>query len=304
MNLQNLPLKEIRPNPYQPRQNFDDVSLKKLADSLKTANIIQPIVVRRFQRGFQIIAGERRWRAARIAGLTQIPCLVRDTPEERIPLESLIENLHRLDLSDVERENAIQELWKNRTSLGVKTKSQLADLLGIPSRNVEDDIAAWEFRHKEGGIPPSTPTYIISRTEGLPIRERKKIIDKVHAGKLQAQDAYTAIKVLRKASRPIKEELLKTKPILTPKMAETIVEEVSDEKQQRRILQQVRLKRLTEDEVSDWVSGIRHPRQTEGLPLKEMGVKEGTTYTVGEYECTHCKRHYLIKCNGKQDWLE
>lgn len=304
MKLETLPVRDIRPNPYQPRQHFDEESLKELANSLRNADIIQPIVVRRHQRGYQIIAGERRWRAAQIAGLKEIPCIVRESPEEKVLLESLVENLHRSNLTDLERENAIQEIWKNRKSLGIKTKSELAGAIGIPPQNVENDIGAWEFRHKEGGIPPSTPTYIISRTEGLPVRERKRIIEKVQSGKLQAQEAYTAIKVLRKAPEPIKEELLKSKPVLTPRMAETIVEEVPDEKQQRQIVEQIRLKRLTEDEVQDWVSEVRRSRETGELPKKEMGVKQGTTYTVGEYECAHCKKHYLIKCNGKQDWVE
>ena len=304
MKLETVPVREIRPNPFQPRQRFEQESLKELANSLRNADIIQPIVVRRHQKGYQIIAGERRWRAAQIAGLKEIPCIVRETPEEKILLESLVENLHRLSLTDLERENAIYELWKNRKTLGFETKAQLASAIGIPAQSVESDIAAWEFRRKEGGIPPSTPTYIITRTEGLPVKERKKIIEKVQTGKLQAQEAYTAIKVLRKASEPVKEELLKAKPILTPRMAETIVEGVPDEKQQRHILEQVRLKRLTEDEVQDWVSEVRRAREKGELTGKEMGVKKGTTYTVGEYECEHCKKHYLIKCNGKQDWLE
>jgi ParB/RepB/Spo0J family partition protein len=304
MKLVTVPVREIRPNPFQPRQRFEEESLKELANSLRSTEIIQPIIVRRIQKGYQIIAGERRWRAAQIAGLKEVPCIVRESPEEKILLESLVENLHRKDLTDIERENAIHELWKNRKPLGFETKPELASAIGIPVQNVENDIAAWEFRRKEGGIPPSTPTYIITRTEGLPVKERKKIIEKVQTGKLQAQEAYTAIKVLRKASEPVKQDLLKPKPVLTPRMAETIVEEVPDEKQQRHILEQVKLKRLTEDEVQDWVSEIRRARETGGFPRKEMGVKEGTTYTVGEYECTHCKKHYLIKCNGKQDWLE
>jgi ParB/RepB/Spo0J family partition protein len=304
MKLETVPVGEIKPNPFQPRQRFEQESLRELANSLKNADIIQPIVVRRHQKGYQIIAGERRWQAAQMAGLKEIPCIIRETPEEKVLLESLVENLHRLNLTDVERENAIHELWRNRRTLGFETKAQLANAIGIPAQNIENDIAAWEFRHEEGGIPPSTPTYIITRTEGLPVKERKKIIEKVQTGKLQAQEAYTAIKVLRKASAPIKEELLKSKSVLTPRMADTIVEEVPDERQQRRIVEQIKLKRLTEDEVRDWASEIRRSGHTQELPRKEMEVKEGTTYAVGEYECAHCKKHYLIKCNGKQDWLE
>lgn len=304
MELKLIPVDEIQPNPFQPRESFERESLKELADSMKDASIIQPIVVRKHGKAYQIIAGERRWRAAQIVGFEEIPCLVKEIVEERVLLESLIENLHRKDLTDTERENAIHELWENRAKIGFKLKSELARAIGIRPRYVDNDLEAWEFRHGEVGIPPSTPTYIISRTKGLPVGERKKVIEKVEKGEFQAQQAYTAIKVLRKAPERIKKEILKPKSHITPKMAETIVTKLPTEEEQDLIVKEIQRSRLTEDEVEDRVREIRLAKES-GKPLtKEMGVKEGTVYTVGEYECPHCKRHYLIKCNGKRDWVE
>jgi len=303
MKLKMIPIVEIQPNPFQPRESFERESLKELADSIKDADIIQPIVVRQHGFNYQIIAGERRWRAAQIAGLKEIPCIIKDVAEERVLLESLIENLHRKDLTDIERENAIQELWENREDLGFKYKSELAKAIGVPPLDVENDLEAWGFRHEEVGIPPSTPTYIISRTRGLPIEERKKVVEKVEKGEFQAQQAYTAIKVLRRAPKVIKKEILKPKSRLTPKMAETIVTKLPIEEEQRLIVDEIRRSRLTEDEVEDRVREIQRAKEM-GKPLtKEMGVKEGTVYIVGEYDCPHCKKHYLIKCNGKKDWV-
>jgi len=299
-----IPISEIQPNPFQPRESFEDESLKELADSMKDAKIIQPIIVREHGFNYQIVAGERRWRAAQIAGLKKIPCIIKDVAEERVLLESLIENLHRKDLTDTERENAIHELWENREELGFKHKSELARAIGISPENVQDDIEAWEFRHKEEGIPSSTPTYIISRTKGLPTGERKTVIGKVQKGEMQAQGAYTAIKVLRKAPETIKKELLKPKTRITPKMAETIVTKLPYEEEQNLIVEEIKRARLTEDEVENRVREIQRAKEM-GKPLtKEMGVQEGTVYTVGEYECPHCKRHYVIKCDGKRDWVE
>jgi len=300
MELKMISVNEIQPNPFQPRESFERESLKELADSIKDAKIIQPIVVRQHGFNYQIIAGERRWRAAQIADLKEVPCIVKEIAEERVLLESLIENLHRKDLTDIERENAVHELWQNREDLGFKYKSELAKAIGVSPQNVENDLEAWEFRHREGGIPPSTPTYIISRTRGLSTQERKKIVEKVEKGEFQAHEAYTAVKVLRKAPDLIKEEILKPKSRITPKMAETIVTKLSDEEKQKLIVNEIKRLRLTEDEVEDRVREIQR-----GGPLtKEMGVQEGTIYTVGEYECPYCKRHYLIKCNGKKDWVE
>jgi len=304
MELKMIPINKIQPNPFQPRESFEKESLKELADSIKDASIIQPIIVRQHKDGYQIIAGERRWRAAQMVDLKEIPCIVKEIVVERVLLESLIENLHRRDLTDIERENAIYELWKNKEALGITSKAELAKTIGVNEYRVQDDIESWEFRHKEEGIPPSTPTYIISRTQGLPTEERKGVIEKVEKGEFQAQEAYTAVKVLRKAPESIKKEVLKPKSRITPRMAEIIIEKLPNEEEQSVVLEEVKRFRLTEDEVEDRVRKIRHAKEM-GEPLrKEMTVKEGTIYTVGEYECPHCKKHYLIKCNGKQDWVE
>ncbi|HKZ45746.1 MAG TPA: ParB/RepB/Spo0J family partition protein [archaeon] len=304
MELKMIPVGKIQPNPFQPRESFEKESLQELADSMKGTNVIQPIVVRRYGEGYQIIAGERRWKAAQMTRLSEIPCIVKDIAEERVLLESLIENLHRKDLADIERENAIHELWKNREALGFKTKADLAIAIGLYPDKIEADLEAWEFRHKEGGILPSTPTYIISRTQGLPVEERKKVIEKVQEGEFQAQEAYTAIKVLRRASEPIKKEMLKPKSRITPKIAENLVEKLPDEEEQNVILEEIRRQRLTEDEIESRVTEIQRAKE-KGEPLtKDMGVQEGINYIVGEYECPHCKKHYLIKCDGKKDWVE
>jgi len=270
---------------------------------MKDVSTIQPIVVRRHGKGYQIIAGERRWRAAQIAGLEEITCLVKDVAEERILLESLIENLHRLDLTDIEKENAIHELWEKRDTLGIKTKVELARTIGIPEWKVQECIGAWSLRYEEG-MPSSVSTRTIHRTGGLAVEERKSIIKKVEEGEFKASDVDIIAKAIRKAHKPLKRELLKPKSFVKPKMAETIVEKLPSEEAQEFIVEEIKRFRLTEDEVEDRVREIQLAKEA-GKPLtKEMGVKEGIIYTVGEYECPHCKRHYLIKCDGKRDWVE
>jgi ParB family chromosome partitioning protein len=294
---------EIQPNPFQPRESFVKESLQELADSIKDASVIQPIIVRRHGKGYQIIAGERRWRAAQIVGLKEIPCIVKDVAEERVLFESLIENLHRLDLTDVERENAIHKLWEERETLGIKSKADLARRLGVREDRVLYDIDAWEFRHKEKA-PMGASTDAIRRTRGLETEVRKRIIEKVEAEEIKASEVDTIAKVVRKAPEPIKQELLKPKSRITPKMAETLVEKLPNEEEQSIVLEEIKRFRLTEDEVENRVREIQHAKEI-GEPLrKEMGVQEGVVYIVGEYECPHCKKRYLIKCNGKRDWVE
>jgi len=303
MELKMISVGEIQPNPFQPRESFEKESLRELADSIRDASVIQPIVVRRLGKGYQIIAGERRWRAAQMAGLKEVPSLIKDIPEERVLLESLIENLHRKDLTDIEMENAIHELWENNEALGFKTIMELAKKLGVRSDYVSRHLDAWEIRHEEH-VDKRVSTDAIRVTRGLEVEERKKLLEKVAEGDLGVRETYTAVKVLRKASQPLKHELLKSKTKITPKIAETIVENIPNEEEQKAILDEAKRLQLTEDEIEEKVRTIQHLKEIGKPSRTEMEAREGAIYTVGEYECPHCKRHYVIKCDGKKDWLE
>ena len=101
----------IQAGKYQPRRNFDETALDELAASLKAQGMIQPIVVRALPKGrYELIAGERRWRAAQRAGLAEIPALVREVPEQTVLALALIENIQREDLSPLEEADALQRL--------------------------------------------------------------------------------------------------------------------------------------------------------------------------------------------------
>ena len=105
-----IKIDEIEPNKNQPRKDFNDESLNELADSIKTHGVIQPLVVVKEDDHYKIIAGERRWRAARIAGLKEIPVIIKDyTPQEAIEI-ALIENIQREDLNPIEEAEAFQRL--------------------------------------------------------------------------------------------------------------------------------------------------------------------------------------------------
>lgn len=106
-----LEVSKIRPNPRQPRRSFDEAALDELAGSMKTQGLLQPVVVRPLPGGlFELIAGERRWRAAQRAGIHQIPAIVRDVPDERVLELALIENLQREELNAIEEAEAFRIL--------------------------------------------------------------------------------------------------------------------------------------------------------------------------------------------------
>lgn len=108
--VQYLPINRIRPNPQQPRRDFDEAALMELADSIRAYGILQPLTVRRSGDGYELVAGERRLRAGRIAGLKEVPCLIARVDEEDAGLLALIENLQRRDLDCFEEAEAIARL--------------------------------------------------------------------------------------------------------------------------------------------------------------------------------------------------
>ena len=116
----------LRPNRDQPRTAMDDSKIEELARSIKSNGIIQPIVVRKTPEGYEIVAGERRWRASQRAGLAKVPVVVRDIPEERMLAAALIENIQREDLNPLDRALAYQALIQH---LGL-TQAELAGRLG------------------------------------------------------------------------------------------------------------------------------------------------------------------------------
>ena len=109
--LRQIPVKQLQPGKYQPRMAMDPAKLSELAESIKAQGVIQPIVVRELSAGkFEIVAGERRWRAARLAGLTQVPVFVRALRDKEVMAAALIENLQREDLNPIEEALALQGL--------------------------------------------------------------------------------------------------------------------------------------------------------------------------------------------------
>jgi ParB family chromosome partitioning protein len=131
-----VPVGAVSPNPRQPRNIFDDNALDALALSIQEVGVLQPIVVRKVSGGFEVIAGERRLRAAKKAGLATIPAIVRDSDDSESLREALIENIHRENLNPIELAEAFRELLEE---LGLKQET-LAERLGVSRSHVANTI--------------------------------------------------------------------------------------------------------------------------------------------------------------------
>ena len=127
----------ITPNPRQPRQNFDEDALEELASSIREVGLLQPVVVRKVMPGhFELIMGERRWRACQLAGLEHVPAIVRGTPDDELLREALMENLHREQLNPLEEAAAYQQLLDDFSA----THDELARKVGRSRPHISNTI--------------------------------------------------------------------------------------------------------------------------------------------------------------------
>jgi ParB family chromosome partitioning protein len=130
-----IPVEAIQPNPFQPRRVFQDKGLQELAQSIRANGIIQPLVVRLVEGHYQLVAGERRWRAAKLAGVALVPVVVREIPEERLLEITLIENIQREDLNPMETAGAFarlsSELNLNAEQIGLRTGKDRSTVINL-----------------------------------------------------------------------------------------------------------------------------------------------------------------------------
>jgi ParB family chromosome partitioning protein len=134
----------LRPNKFQPRTYVDDAKIEELSRSIRANGIIQPIVVRKVDGQYEIVAGERRWRAAQRAGLHKVPVVVREIPEERLLAVALIENIQREDLNAIEEAQAYRRL-ADEFHL---TQDQIADAVGKDRSSVANYLRLLKLPHE------------------------------------------------------------------------------------------------------------------------------------------------------------
>ena len=135
----------LRPNPFQPRVHMDDARIEELARSIRSHGVIQPIVVRRTaEGGYEIVAGERRWRASQRAGLLKVPVVVRDIPDDRLLAAALIENIQREDLNPIEEAQAYRRLAEDLSL----TQEQIAEAVGKDRSSIANYVRLLRLPHE------------------------------------------------------------------------------------------------------------------------------------------------------------
>ena len=187
-SVQLIPVASIEPHPGQPRRHFDEAALAELAESIQKRGVIQPIVVRPHGHRFQIVAGERRWRAAQKARLHELPAIVREFSDEETLEVALIENIQRADLNAIEEAQAYQRLMADfghtQEELGKlvhKSRSHVANLLrlldlpgDVQAMVVDGRLTMGHARAIAGAPDPTALAEEVFR-RGLSVRETEKL---------------------------------------------------------------------------------------------------------------------------------
>lgn len=240
-------LDEIRPNPFQPRTSFPKEEIEELANTIKEVGLLQPITVRKKGKTYQIISGERRWRACQFAGLSEIPAIIKDANASQMMIESLIENVQRKDLEPIEKAKGLAEVYRLAGFEPAKAMSALIALDRYKRERLErqltkdertiKDVAdkvglSYDYQYRLLTQLRLTPEEQKRVTElGLGYEEiatiamveepeiRKKFIE--IAPELKRAEIKKVSKVVKEAPKPVVEAVLKRE--VSPEIAEEII---------------------------------------------------------------------------------
>lgn len=232
-----VPISELRPNPYQPRRVFDEEKLEELAASIREHGVIQPIIVRKAVRGYEIVAGERRWRAAKLAELAAVPVVVRGFSDLQMNEIALIENLQREDLNPIEVAEAYTSLMekfemtqdvlakkvgqsrshvantlrllnlpvevREHVSRGTLSMGHARAILGLSDKKLQVQIAEKAIDEE---MSVRDVEALVSRLQNAVPRETRKVPEKVNVVLQQYEDAFrtrlgTGVKILQGKKR-------------------------------------------------------------------------------------------------------
>lgn len=202
-----IDINDIRPNSAQPRRNFDEQKLEELANSIRTNGVIQPLIVRESSSGYELVAGERRWRASRRAGLRTVPCIIRNFDDRQNAIVAIIENMQREDLDPIEE------------ALGLKS---MTDKYGFTQEQVSASLGR-------------SRTYIANSIRLLKLPE--EIQRYVSSGQMSAAHGRTIINISDRAKqKEIAEKIIKNDLSVraTEKLAARVKEELKPERKKRK----------------------------------------------------------------------
>lgn len=245
-----IPLSEIRSNPYQPRKTFNEETIKELAESIKEHGIIEPVIVKKSIKGYELVAGERRCKAAKEAGLEKIPAVIKDFSDQEMMEVALIENIQREDLNPIEEAVAYQNIIKlsNLTQEEFakkfgKSRSYVTNLLGLlnlPEETRKLVISKELSMSHARSLSKLNDDYLINTLaekvvkEGMSVRTLENLINAQELPKKQKQERDNTKNIRNSIYEKLLREKVGTKVKISPKKIEI---PYSDEEDLAQILE-------------------------------------------------------------------
>ena len=205
-----IDINDIKPNSAQPRLTFNEEKLTELANSIKTNGVIQPLIVRKSTNGYELVAGERRWRASRIAGLTKVPCIIRNFDDKQNAIVAIIENMQREDLNPIEEAKGLKAM---------------TDKYGFTQEQVSNSLGR-------------SRTYIANSIRLLKLPD--DIQEYVSSGQMSAAHGRTIINIPDKAKqKEVADKIIKNDLSVraTERLAEKVKDELKPERKRRKTAQ-------------------------------------------------------------------
>lgn len=288
-----LRLDEIRPNPFQPREMFAKEEIEQLANTIREVGLLQPIMVRKKGKTYEIISGERRWRACQFVGLKVIPVIVKDVSDSEMMIQSLIENVHRKDLAPIEKARGLAEAYhlalgpgfepgklkwiedkvigRTKVSLTEEEKKikEVADMVGL----------SYDYQYRlltQLRLSPEEQKRVTELKLGYEKiaslssveeeEDRRKLIE--IAPTLERAKVKTLVKIIKKAPRPVKDAVLKKE--IAPEIAEEILK-VEEPKIQEKALEIAKKGVYTKEGFQTRLLQLTKPRLE--LPQESIDVQ-------------------------------
>lgn len=280
MNLKDIDMSKIRPNPRQPREKFDKNEIKALAENIKKNDLLQPIVVHEDGGNYEIVSGERRWRAFETLGRETIPAIkwpVKGDLERDV--KSLSENWFREDLTSEERENMVHQIYEESDM----TYEEVAEAIGTTKDSINNALRGYRERQDSDMVPEpksKVSTRALTQTAIIEDQEDKdKLRELMIEGKVPKGGGGVTqySQVIRDAgeegAEQVKEAVLEDPDKFTPKKAEKIME-LDNEKAQEEMVMEVEAENLTEDEVTTRVERLKDHKEETGDYPEETKIEE------------------------------
>ncbi len=209
--LRQISIDSVKPNPYQPRTTYNDENLRDLADSIRANGIIQPVLVRETEGGYEVIAGQRRLKAAKLAGLEDVPALVRDADDSEMLELALIENIHRTDLNPIERAKAYHNFLESFSL----TQTEAAQRLGEDRSVIANFIRLLDLPEeikrmlKDGSLAMGHARAILA----LPTDDlRNKLANRALAGRLSVREVERLVRKALTSPKDPSQNVIETPP--------------------------------------------------------------------------------------------